>query len=386
MKKTLRHLLLVTLEDPYNPLSWSGTPYYMRLALEAKLERVSVLAKLKPRRSPIDVLLRAVLGHDRYPLYLTKAAQKQFALETEAAIRKHKPDAVLSISSHCLLYLNDPGIPVFMVVDAPWITWQETYQHFAKKMPLLGKRFGRLEAAAARHCTGLIFSSEWAAREAERLYGVPPEKLHVQPLGANWAPEISGVELTAAISARPKDRLDLLYVGKDWERKGGPLALEVARELKQAGVANVRLHIVGCRPEIPPDLVDVVEVYGLLRSSDPEQKQTLQKLFLESHFLIVPTQAECFGLVFAEAHAFGLPSISRAVHAVPSIVLDGETGILQAIDDPASKYVPRILALANDREAYLKMALAARARFENLLTWQPFAEGVVKVIEASLTA
>jgi len=89
----------------------------MREALEASIERVSVLSKLKPKRTLINGALRLVLGGKppRYPLYLTPAAQKQFARETEAAIRAYRPDAILSISSHCLLYLPDPGVPVFMV-------------------------------------------------------------------------------------------------------------------------------------------------------------------------------------------------------------------------------------------------------------------------------
>ena len=106
-------------------------------------------------------------------------------------------------------------------------------------------------------------------------------------------------------------------------------------------------------------------------------------MFLESHFLVVPTRAECFGVVFAEAHAFGLPSVSRAIHAVPSIIQDGVTGILQAENDPASSYVARILALTKDRQAYLRMAHSARERYERALNWQSFADGVVRLLEPS---
>ena len=385
MKKSPFHLLLVTLEDPYNPRSWSGTAYNMRVALEAKIERVSVLAKLKPKRTPIDVVLRAALrgSPPRYPLFLTKAAQLQFAKETEAAIREHRPDAILSISSHCLLYLPDPGVPVFMVSDAPWLTWKETYRAF-ESTPLLGKRFARLEAAAARKCTGLIFSSKWATDEAQRLYGVPADKLLVQPMGANWFPKENSAELSSIIESRPADTLNLLFVGKDWVRKGGPLTLEITRGLRNAGLTRLRLHIVGCNPQIPADLQGIVEVQGLLKASDPADGEKLKRMFLESHFLVVPTRAECFGVVFAEAHAFGLPSVSRAIHAVPSIIQDGVTGILQPENDPASSYVARILALAKDRPGYLRMAHAARERYESALNWGSFADGVVHRMERSL--
>ena len=382
--KKLRHLLLATLEDPYNVRSWSGTPFNMRLALEKKVEKLSILSNLKPKRTPLDVALRVLLGGKppRYPLYLTAAAQKQFAKETLQAIHDLKPDAMLTISSHCVVRMGVPPVPAFMFTDAPWIAWKEAYKDYTS-MPILGPRFGRLEADAAKRYTGLIFSSDWAAEEARKIYGVPKGKLHASPLGASWMPDVDAEKLRAIVDARPADRLDLLYVGKEWERKGGPLALEIAQGLSARGVPNVTLHIVGCTPEIPIDTKNIVKIYGFLSPNNPQDSVVLRNLFLNSHFMLLPTRAECFGLVFAEAQAFALPPVSRSVHAVPSIVLDGETGILEEPDAPASAYVSRILAQIQDRAAYRQMALAGRARFESLLTWEQFAERTVNIIEKS---
>jgi glycosyltransferase involved in cell wall biosynthesis len=151
-------------------------------------------------------------------------------------------------------------------------------------------------------------------------------------------------------------------------------------------VPGLKLHIVGCNPLVPSDISDVVQVHGLLNAGDSEDAEILRKLFLESHFLIVPTQAECFGLVFVEAHAFGLPPVARAVHAVPSIIEDGVTGLLLDRDAPASQYVERILALVNNRAAYLKMAYAARTRYEEKLNWATFADGTLRRINESLAS
>ncbi len=48
----------------------------------------------------------------------------------------------------------------------------------------------------------------------------------------------------ARVSSRAMDELELLYVGRDWERKGGPMAVDVARLLHESG-HKVRLHVVG---------------------------------------------------------------------------------------------------------------------------------------------
>ena len=385
MTRRLKHLLLATLEDPYNPRSWSGTPFNMRVALEAKVDRVSVLANLKPKRTVVTAALRVMLGGNppRYPLFLTTPAQKEFARRTLRAIEELRPDAVLTISSHNMVRLGRPPVPTFMVTDAPWLAWKETYREF-DKMPLLGPRFARLEAAASEHYAGLIFSSDWAVAEACRLYGAPPEKLHSIPLGAIWTPDVDTAELHGIIDARSRDRLDLLYVGKDWERKGGPLALSIARELRAGGVANVTLHIVGCTPQIAAEDRDLVQLHGFLNVGVPEQSKRLKDLYLHSHFLVVPTRAECFGVVFAEAQAFGLPPVSRAVQALPSIVRDGVTGLLEPADAPASAYCSRLLAVIRDPRQYRAMAYAAREQFETKLTWERFAERVVETIDARL--
>lgn len=385
MTRSLRHLLLVTLEDPYNPRSWSGTPFNMRVALEAQLEKVSVLANLKPKRTLLTSTLRVLLGGKppRFPLFLTAPAQKEFARRTLQAIEELAPDAVLTISSHPVVRMGRPPVPTFMVSDAPWLAWKETYREF-DSMPLLGPRFARLEAAAAKLYTGLIFSSDWAVTEAARLYGVPREKLHSIPLGAIWTPDVSSSELDSIIDARPSDRLDLLFVGKDWERKGGPLALSIARLLRAGGVPRVTLHIVGCTPEIAPEDRQLVQLHGFLNVRVPKESEMLKGLFLRSHFLVVPTRAECFGVVFAEAQAFGLPPVSRAVQALPSLVADDVAGILEPAAAPASAYCARLLDLIHDRPRYRAMARAARAHFEAKLTWERFASRVVTAIEQTL--
>jgi glycosyltransferase involved in cell wall biosynthesis len=116
----------------------------------------------------------------------------------------------------------------------------------------------------------------------------------------------------------------------------------------------------------------------------PEESARLKHLFLHAHFLVVPTRAECFGVVFAEAQAFGLPAVSRAVQAVPSIVIDGVTGILEPADAPAASYGRRILALLRDRAQYRAMARAARDRYQATLTWERFAAKAAETIECAI--
>jgi glycosyltransferase involved in cell wall biosynthesis len=391
MSKPLKHLLMTTLEDAYHPGSWSGIVYSLRLALERKVERVSVFQPGRPKRTPLNVAKRLWYGGDppRYPLSLTKAALKQTAKEVQREISGLHPDAVLSISSQCVAFVDRPEIPIFTFSDAPWMTWHQAYERW-DPLPVNGVEFAAIEAQAARRIDGSCFGSRWACDEAERLYSADGvslrKKIHMTPLGANWVPTLTNEELLAAIAARERDQIELLYVGKDWERKGGPMAVAVAELLHAVG-HKVRLHLVGCRPVLPAEMTGpdgFITVYGTLDRWDAEQNTQLKELFLRSHFLLVPTIAECFGIVFAEAQAYGLPPLSRSVHALPSVVLDGETGFLFDREAPAGAYVEKILALMADRDAYTKMARRGREYFEQTLNWDKTAEEIVRLIAERL--
>ena len=350
---------------------------------------LSVLTPSRPRRNPPDVIKRILLGREKYPLWITKATLRQTAQEVSREIVRLQPDALLSISSQCVAYLDPLPVPAFLFADAPWMAYHEAYAQW-DTMPRRGAAFAQEEARAARRLNGLFFGSEWACTEALRLYATENEpftgKLHITPLGANSVSAISRDKIMASLEKRAHDCIDLLFVGKDWERKGGPMAVEAARLLHQAG-HKVRLHIVGCQPVLPTSFTDsegFVVPHGFLDRAKEDENAKLSKLFLESHFLIVPTTAECYGIVFAEAQAYALPPIARSVHALPSVILDGVTGILLDKDAPASAYVERILDVMARDGSYKTMAQRAHERFESTLNWDATASEMLRIISAAL--
>ena len=385
-----KHLLLATVEDAADAKSWSGIPFSLRVALERHVDQLTVFRPSKPRRDPLNVALRLGLGGKplRWPLWMTESTLRQNARELEAAVKVSGADAVLSISSQCIARADPFPLPTYMFSDSPWLAWKEAYAEY-EPMPLRGQAFARAEAEAAARCSGLFFGSAWATCEAERLYfagkatAQQRARLHVTPLGANWRPEVSPEKLLEAVRGRSRERLDLLFVGRDWERKGGPLAVQIVERLRAAG-ANACLQLVGCKPDLPTSLTEgdqpAVRVHGALYQNVPAERERLHELFLKSHLLLVPTKAECFGIAFAEAQAFGLPPVSRNIQALPSVVVDGETGLLMPPDATADAYADRILALTKDWPGYLTMAERGIDRAANVTSWDAMAKSMVRVI------
>ena len=80
--------------------------------------------------------------------------------------------------------------------------------------------------------------------------------------------------------------LTLLFVGYDWNRKGGPLVLDTFAELKRR-IGRVTLHVVGVTPENTRGVEGVIH-HGVLRKSSPEERERLIELFRTASFFFMP--------------------------------------------------------------------------------------------------
>lgn len=376
----LRHLLVATLEDADDPKAWSGTAHNLIAAVRGKVERLTLLSAMPVRRSLGHGAIRAVLGPERYPLWRTTPALKAFGAQLDAAVIASRPDAVLAISSQALVH-SRMLVPTFMLSDAPWFSWRQTYSQF-EPIPWYAARFAALEAAAARRCTGLFFASHFACTEACRLYGpVAPPAVAV-PFGANLRPD-AGFVFEEALSGRLKSpTIEMLFLGRDWERKGGPLAVATAKTLHDRGHA-VRLHVVGCRPP-GLDGREHIITHGPLRVDHARERAGLLRLLETCHVLLVPTRAECFGVVFAEAQAFGLVPVTRLVHAAGEIVRDGITGLTMPPEAGPDDYASAIVSLVRDKARYAGMSRKAYDDSQERFIWSAAARSIVQRMAASI--
>src|SRR5690606_21910776 len=143
-------------------------------------------------------------------------------------------------------------------------------------------------------------------------YGVPPAKTRVIPPGIDlrrWRlPE------RAVRAERPR----LLFVGGDFERKGGNLLLDVFRKHLRG---RAELHVVTRDPVPAEDGVHVRR--GLQAGSEP-----LLELYRKASLFVLPTQGDCFSIASLEAMAMGLPVVVSDVGGISDIVEVERSGFL----------------------------------------------------------
>ena len=157
---------------------------------------------------------------------------------------------------------------------------------------------------------GLVGWSNWVKGSFVEDYGCREEDVAVIP---------PGVDLRAFTAGDREHELPrILFVGGDFERKGGTLLLnEFRRRLR--GKAEL---ILVTRSDVPAE--PGVQVHRNVQANSPE----LRQLYATSDIFALPTLADCFSLVAMEALASSMPVVATRVGGIADIIVEGQTGHL----------------------------------------------------------
>lgn len=210
-----------------------------------------------------------------------------------------------------------------------------------------------LNRRAFRAAHQLVTWSNWARESLVHDYGVPAAKVTVIPPGTNLDLWQRQSESRAA-----GGKLRLLFVGGDFQRKGGDLLLDVFRH-RLADHCELDLVTSAPVPPLPPG----VQVH---RNVAPNSAP-LRKLFAQADVFVLPSRADCLAVALMEATAASLPIVTTNVGALGEAVQDGENGMVIAPDDGVA-LGDAILRLQAEPELRTRMAVVsyrlAQERFD----------------------
>lgn len=292
-----------TFGDPYSASTYSGVPYYVFAELEKRNMKVS-RCDLK-KLSPLD-LTNGLIDFKRSLKSLRPKVNPywRYLPEIQTLISKRIPrppfdtDAVLQI-----------GVAGSPLTSAPLFAHVEFSIQEAATDPVFSKNYGfshspeaYLKRAIAgekyflEKCARVWTNSEWTASTFEH-HGIPQSKFWIHP------PPCS-IDNPGRIE-RNWEKPKILFVGKDWDRKGGPELVEAYKRLKPS-FPELALSIIGCKPRV--DLPGVL-VHGFLDKSDATQYDKIKKEYETATLFCLPSVWESVGIVYMEASIYGLPSI-----------------------------------------------------------------------------
>jgi glycosyltransferase involved in cell wall biosynthesis len=366
--------------SPLDKTAWSGTyfnaykaikknadvqcfhynwPWYIREQLIFHKQ----IQKLRNRKVAVEFLR----GYARW-----------FSKQLEKELRQTKIDALFVPGAPQLIAYCKTSVPIIYLADATFQQLQGYYDSFSNLAPYNIQQGIELDRRAFENAAHGMLASEWARQSAINDYHIPENKITVQPLGAN-------LDLIPAVTElkNAKNKIcRLLFLGVEWERKGGQIALDTYYILQKSGM-QVQLTIIGCQPPIAVNDKNIV-VIPFINKNIKEEADRLYNILLQTNFLLLPTRAECAGVVFCEAGAFGIPSVTTDTGGIGTYVKNGINGFTLPLSAGPEAYADKMLELYSKDDAYRQLCISSRNTYESTLNWDTWGASFRQIAEKVL--
>jgi len=362
----LKKIAFLSDGDPRDKSLWSGTMYMMYSSFIQLGYEVEWIPATKYTEKEINFIERVASIHEK----ILNRTFNRYQNLTKAFIASRRIENKLKEADFDLLFVSNAiNDIVFLNIKQPIIYVNDilydqhiNYYPAYKGLGWYSKKILRyLEKKALQKCSAVLLPSEWSVDRAIDYYKLPSDKVHLLRFGAN-------IDVPQKNNFQPKkltQPITFLFLSVEWERKRGDIALDTVELLVKKGY-NVKLKVVGC---IPPKESNLMEVIPFLNKNNPKDYQELKDILVSSHFLFVPTEAECYGVVFCEASAYGLPSITTATGGVTSIVKDGINGFALPLNAKADEYAKIIEPFLINESKFQELSKTSRARYDQALNW-----------------
>lgn len=326
------------------------------------------------KRGRIASFIRRKLTGKRTDYLHTLQLAKAYGEYFNRKLQQTQVDCIFAVAASTELAFVETSVPVYYAADATFANMIGYYPFYTGLTAASVREGHEIQKRALEKSTHLFFPSHWAADSAMNDYGIPSKRIHVIPFGANLedVPQIASSPKTTAT-------VNLLFIGVEWQRKGGPVAAEALHELVQRGV-DARLTIVGSSPDINHERITIIP---FLNKNHPAERKKLNDLFAAADFFILPTTAECYGIVFCEASAFGVPSLATRTGGIPGAVTEGVNGYLLEPRATGKQYADRIQQLMKANDVLPALKKSSRQKFESDLNWNVWGEKVAAIVSAT---
>ncbi len=351
---------------PQDKRSWSGTIHYTYQQIsrdfETEIFHFQWSWLLREYLTTQKSFNRRMFGKQTSVEFL-KCYSRFFSHKLTRALKKRPVDCLFVPASSQLIAYVETAIPIIYMTDASFEQLQGYYPGFSGLSSYNIRQGIELDRKAFHKAAHCMLASDWTRRSVVSDYEVDPGKISVVPCGANLdeIPAASSLDFEYGRNCR------LLFLGVDWERKGGNIVLDAFRRIRSIK-PDAQLHIIGCTPFL--EITDPsITVIPFLDKNDPVDRSRLDKIFRETDLLFLPTRAECAGVVFSESSAYGIPSITTDTGGVTTYVKNGINGFTRPLNAGGEDYAELICSLLSNKDSMTALKKSSRQYYDENLSW-----------------
>lgn len=343
--------------DPFDPRSFSGSSRNLFLALEAEGSLARAFGVEVPglRRS---LLMARNFRRDRLAWRTRFYLDLGYYAALTSAVRREIQEsdfdgAFLQLGA----YYDVPSIvagrsPCLSYHDGNVAQWMQS-PYFPPELSHAAAKAFAWERRVYQGLAAIFTMSEYLRQSFISDFELPAERVHNVGAGLNFP-------VPDKLPAKDYDKKKILFIGIDFERKGGPALVRAFRAIRQRH-RDAELHVVGPRTA-PRELttpVDGVTFHGFLSKQDPAHSEVFFGLLQECTVFAMPSRYEPYGLAILEAMSYGMPAVATNRWAFPEMI--GDTGALVELDDVDS-LVAALESLLEDPNERARKGRQARER------------------------
>jgi glycosyltransferase involved in cell wall biosynthesis len=354
-----------------NPLAASGDNFSIFRAIAPHVQIVDVLdISLHGWKLYLNALLNwhpdRAQWRERFDLNTWAFMQLSHLAEQLLAKRSSEFDIIFQTKT-----LFSPGYPqsawpYVIITDNTYALSDRYYRPWAPMGPKEKKRWLEMERLTYLNAQAVFARSHWLRRSLIEDYGLPPEK-------AVWVGTGSHFRLDTLPKCKDiDDGRTILFIGKEFERKGVPTLLK-AFALVYQHYPDARLILVG--HDLKTDQPGV-QVLGKINDRDH-----IRELYRQASIFVLPANLEPCGNVITEAMSYRLPCIVSNAGGAADQVIDGVTGYVIPPRDPET-LASRIIDLMNSPAKRKEMGEFGLRRVCEELNWDFVAERMMPYLKS----
>lgn len=285
-----------------------------------------------------------------------------------------QPEAILSIGEH-----GSTAHPLYIYQDHCYGHGLEMYRETGEMphgwsgvaLSVLQRR-AEMQARTYASCAGVFTMSRWNADYLVRSGLVPATKVHAVHAGINVPVDPPTEEHLH--QKRSRDERTILFVGREFHRKGGDMVLAAFERAKQISARPLRLIIAGPKKwPVTGAIPEHVEFVG------DEPFLALREHMRTADVMVMPSRFEAFGIVFIESLAAGTPVIGRRSFAMPEMITHGHNGMM--IDSDDVEELARMMVEVIESETIARTCHDEARSVAEYYSWDRVANDMMSIIK-----
>lgn len=351
--------------NPKDRKSWSGTLYKIYESIENAGYKVEYVAI---KRSIYIAFILKIFN--KISRFLNKNFSYSHTFLNVKSIKLEKDidskyDILFVIGASVLSKLKTKR-PVIYLIDATFNSLYNYYPDFSNFWHFNIYQGNEIEKLALKKASQIIAASDWTMKSIIKDYHISPDKVKVIEFGAN-------VDAHDVIHKNKKEVFNVLFLGVEWNRKGGDIAVQTCDMLIGMG-HNICFNVVGIK-DLPAiyNSKEWINNIGFLNKNTINDYNKFVDVISSSDILLLPTKAECAGIAFAEASAYRLPIFTYDTGGIANYVINGVNGYRLPLESIPLDFANRIKQCIEDGEIEI-LKKGCTKMYETKLNWVVWSE------------